>query len=235
MKGPVSAPACGFSEQAVKILNDGCVPFTPIDVLAAPVLREAVKALGDFPTYPQLWLRGELVGGVDALLELTARVGGGVGALALEFKLAPTKPVEPLEDRLRRLVAAAPAVLFLKGAPGAPRCGFSASALSLLDEVGVVTHAAVPASSAAVGGGARFATFDILADQTVREGLKALFAWPTYPQLYVKGMLVGGLDVMREMHEEGELASTLRDAGAIGEVGERGGHSHDGVACAGEH
>ena len=243
MKGPTATPACGFSEQAVKLLTAGGVPFTAVDVLTAPVLREAVKKLGDFPTYPQLWLRGELVGGVDALREATARAGGGAGALAVAFALPPTVPVEPLEARLRRLVSAAPAVLFLKGMPGAPRCGFSASALSLLDDVGVDTRAAVSASAAAATGGARFATFDILEDQAVREGIKTLFAWPTYPQLYVKGKLVGGLDVLREMQEEGELEGLLRDAGVIGIAHSSAqdnqashGHSHgDGAVCSGGH
>ncbi len=239
MKGPVSAPACGFSEQAVKLLAAGGVPFTPVDVLTAPALREAVKLLGDFPTYPQLWLRGELIGGVDALREATAAAGGGAGALAVAFALPPTVPVEPLEARLRRLVSAAPAVLFLQGVPGAPRCGFSATALSLLDSVGVDTRAAASASDSAAAAGARFATFDILEDQAVREGIKALFAWPTYPQLYVRGKLIGGLDVMREMHDEGELEGCLRDAGVTGAAAahsETHGHSHgDGGNCTGEH
>jgi glutaredoxin-related protein len=55
----------------------------------------------------------------------------------------------------------------------------------------------------------QFDTFDILSDEEVREGLKTMFKWPTYPQLYVKGSLIGGLDIVRELHEEGELADAV--------------------------
>ena len=97
--------------------------------------------------------------------------------------------------------------------PSAPRCGFSSRILTLLASIGVDTHNAVNAETAPTG--ARFATFDILSDEGVRSGLKDLFNWPTYPQLYCAGELVGGLDVLTEMHEGGEAAPLLRSAGAM--------------------
>jgi Grx4 family monothiol glutaredoxin len=78
-------------------------------------------------------------------------------------------------------------LLFMKGSPAEPKCGFSERMVQLLKANGVL----------------RFDTFDILSDSGVREGLKLLFNWPTFPQLYVKGELVGGLDVVRQMIEEG--------------------------------
>ena len=71
----------------------------------------------------------------------------------------------------------------------------------------------------------------------MREGLKAAFKWPTFPQLYLKGALVGGLDVMREMHAEGELLEALRDAGVVAGAAsaEAHGHSHGGAPCTGAH
>lgn len=75
------------------------------------------------------------------------------------------------------------------GNPDGPRCGFSRQAVALLREAGV-----------------EFTHFDILGDDAVRQGLKKFSNWPTYPQLYVDGNLVGGLDIMKELHEEGELA-----------------------------
>ena len=83
-------------------------------------------------------------------------------------------------------------VLFMKGSPDAPRCGFSRRIVALLRERGVA-----------------FGSFDILQDERVRAGLKVLNNWPTFPQLIVKGEFVGGLDVVTEMVENGELKEML--------------------------
>lgn len=103
---------------------------------------------------------------------------------------APAKP--PLDERLRALTHEAPVMLFMKGNPEAPRCGFSRQAVEMLR-----------------GEGVAFGTFDILSDEEVRQGLKAFSNWPTYPQLYADGKLLGGLDIMKELKEEDELASSL--------------------------
>ena len=84
-------------------------------------------------------------------------------------------------------------VLFMKGTPDAPRCGFSRRIVALLRERG-----------------AQFATFDILEDDAVRQGLKVLNDWPTFPQLVVDGEFVGGLDIVKEMADNGELQEMLR-------------------------
>ena len=93
-----------------------------------------------------------------------------------------------LDDRLRALTHQAPVVLFMKGNAEAPRCGFSRQAVELLQQERV-----------------EFSTFDILGDEEVRQGLKKFSNWPTYPQLYAEGKLVGGLDIMKDLREEGEL------------------------------
>eukprot|EP01087_Luapelamoeba_hula_P019364 TRINITY_DN6401_c0_g1_i3.p1 TRINITY_DN6401_c0_g1~~TRINITY_DN6401_c0_g1_i3.p1 ORF type:complete len:267 (+),score=56.55 TRINITY_DN6401_c0_g1_i3:68-802(+) len=90
--------------------------------------------------------------------------------------------------RLVQLINQAPVVLFMKGEPNAPRCGFSSKIVNLLNESHI-----------------KFATFDILSDMPVREALKKYSNWPTYPQLYISGKLVGGLDIVKELNEEGEL------------------------------
>ncbi|KAF8193329.1 glutaredoxin [Pholiota molesta] len=95
---------------------------------------------------------------------------------------------EQLNDRLRKLMNQDTVVLFMKGTPEAPRCGFSRRISALLKE----KH--VP-----------FSHFDILSDESVRQGLKALNDWPTFPQLIVKGELVGGLDIVQEMVDSGEF------------------------------
>jgi Grx4 family monothiol glutaredoxin len=98
----------------------------------------------------------------------------------------PTKA--SLEDRLKALINTAPVMLFMKGAPDAPRCGFSRQIVEILREEGI-----------------EFSSFDILTDEEVRAGLKTYSDWPTYPQLYVKGELQGGLDIVKEMRQAGPL------------------------------
>ncbi|KAG2147726.1 glutaredoxin [Suillus bovinus] len=95
---------------------------------------------------------------------------------------------EQLEARMRDIMNQSAVVLFMKGEPDAPRCGFSRSAVALLREKSVT-----------------FTHFDILSDENVRQGLKKLNDWPTFPQFIVKGEFVGGLDVVKEMKESGEF------------------------------
>ncbi|MCG5055603.1 MAG: Grx4 family monothiol glutaredoxin [Myxococcales bacterium] len=102
---------------------------------------------------------------------------------------------EDLKQRLEETVNKAPVMLFMKGNPSMPQCGFSAAVVAVLKDVGVP-----------------FGTFNILSDPDIREGLKVHSNWPTYPQLYVKGQLVGGCDIVREMHAKGELAPLLHAA-----------------------
>ena len=97
-----------------------------------------------------------------------------------------------LRQRIEALLAAHPVVLFMKGTPEAPRCGFSAKAVGALS--GVVDA---------------YETVDVLADAEIREGIKAYGSWPTIPQLYVKGELVGGSDIIEEMMNSGELHALL--------------------------
>lgn len=92
----------------------------------------------------------------------------------------------PLNERLAALINSRPVVLFMKGSPEEPRCGFSNKMVGILRELGVRS----------------FGYFDILGDNEVREGLKAFSDWPTYPQLYWRGELQGGLDAVQEMIKE---------------------------------
>jgi len=99
-----------------------------------------------------------------------------------------------LNDRLKQLTNMANVVLFIKGTRTTPRCGFTRQLIEIVN--------AVP--------GLEYQTFDILSDEEVRQGLKIYSNWPTYPQVYVKGSLVGGLDIIRELIELGELEETLK-------------------------
>lgn len=92
------------------------------------------------------------------------------------------------KDRIEKILDGGRIVLFMKGSPSFPQCGFSARAVAILNEVG-----------------AKFASFDILEDEEIRQGIKEYGNWPTIPQLYVDKKLVGGSDIMMEMFEAGEL------------------------------
>ncbi|XP_068987521.1 glutaredoxin 3-like [Bombus flavifrons] len=102
------------------------------------------------------------------------------------------KPKEKLEERLKKLINQAPCMIFMKGSPTTPRCRFSRTIVSILDSCKT-----------------DYQTFNILQDNDVREGLKKFSDWPTYPQLYVNGELIGGLDIVKEMNESGQLERML--------------------------
>ena len=89
-------------------------------------------------------------------------------------------------------------VLFMKGTPDAPRCGFSSLAVQILDHVG-----------------ASFVGVDVLQDEGLREGIKTYSDWPTIPQLYVKQEFVGGCDIVKEMFQSGELKTLLDEKGVL--------------------
>ena len=100
---------------------------------------------------------------------------------------------QELKQRLEETINKQRVMLFMKGNPSMPQCGFSAAVVGVLKEVGVP-----------------FGSFNILSDQDVREGLKVYSNWPTFPQLYVDGQLVGGCDIVRDMHAKGQLAALLK-------------------------
>ena len=99
-------------------------------------------------------------------------------------------------DRIKRDITDHDVVLFMKGTPVFPQCGFSAAVVQVLTHLGV-----------------KFKGIDVLADPSLRQGIKEFSSWPTIPQLYVKGEFVGGCDIIREMFETGELAQLLASRG----------------------
>ncbi len=98
------------------------------------------------------------------------------------------------QDRIREIVIGHPVVLFMKGSPQFPQCGFSASATQILKASGVDKPF----------------TVDVLQDDEIRQGIKEYANWPTIPQLYVNGEFVGGADILREMYQSGELQEMLK-------------------------
>jgi monothiol glutaredoxin len=104
----------------------------------------------------------------------------------------------PALDFIAKTVADNAVVLFMKGVPDQPRCGFSAVTVQILDHLGV-----------------EFIGVDVLQDDDLRQGVKTFTDWPTIPQLYIKGEFVGGSDIIREMFQSGELKTLLTEQGLI--------------------
>ncbi len=102
----------------------------------------------------------------------------------------------PVFERIQGHVDGDPVVLFMKGSPVFPQCGFSAQVVQVLSLLGV-----------------KFKAYDVLTDDELRQGIKEFSNWPTIPQLYVKGELVGGCDIVREMYQSGELSQLLDQQG----------------------
>lgn len=103
---------------------------------------------------------------------------------------------DDVQARIADAVKGNEVLLFMKGSPLFPQCGFSSRAVAILDHLGV-----------------EYGSIDVLQDQGIRQGIKQFSDWPTIPQLYVKGEFVGGSDIMMEMYESGELAELLEKAG----------------------
>lgn len=109
-----------------------------------------------------------------------------------KFVGAVEESKEKLEERLKSLINKAKVMIFMKGDRSAPRCGFSKQLIAIMNDTKVA-----------------YETFDILSDETVRQGLKTYSDWPTYPQVYVSGELIGGLDIIKELLQNEELLTTL--------------------------
>ncbi|XP_027316123.3 glutaredoxin-3 [Anas platyrhynchos] len=183
MKGSPKEPRCGFSKQMVEILNKHGISFSSFDIFSDEEVRQGLKTYSNWPTYPQLYVAGELIGGLDIIKELEA--SGELDTICPK--------AQKLEDRLKALINKAPVMLFMKGNKQTAKCGFSKQIIEIINNTGV-----------------DYETFDILEDEEVRQGLKTYSNWPTYPQLYVKGELVGGLDIVKELKESGELLPILK-------------------------
>jgi len=177
MKGSPEQPKCKFTRKLVGLLESAQTLYSHYDILQDDITREWLKRHSNWPTFPQVYVHGELVGGVD-VVEQTINQG--------EFS-------DLINKDLAELIRSHPVMLFMKGSPQEPQCGFSERMVQLLQKYSV-----------------QFGSFDILRSQSVRERLKVYSHWPTYPQLYVKGELLGGIDIAEQMDREGELGAALK-------------------------
>ena len=101
--------------------------------------------------------------------------------------------VESMQEKIKNIVEKNKVVIFMKGVPEAPQCGFSAQSVHILQQAG----------------GKNIVAVDVLADPAIREGIKAYTQWPTIPQIFINGEFIGGCDIVTEMFESGELKKTV--------------------------
>ena len=93
-----------------------------------------------------------------------------------------------VEDTIKKQISENPILIYMKGNPQFPQCGFSAAVVNVFNQLGV-----------------KYQTVDVIADPEIREGIKAFSNWPTIPQIYIQGKFIGGCDIIREMNSRGEL------------------------------
>lgn len=215
MKGSPEEPKCGFSQTVVNILRKEKVKFGSFDILMDHVVREGLKKFSNWPTYPQLYCKGELLGGCDIITAM--HESGELKEVFLDHGIevsdsSKAEVTEPgmgqggisdasglsadLKSRLASLINSSPVMVFMKGKPDEPRCGFSRKVVDILRQEKI-----------------DFKSFDILTDDEVRQGLKVYSNWSSYPQVYIKGELIGGSDILLEMQKSGELSKVLAEKG----------------------
>merc|ERR1712110_614005 len=124
--------------------------------------------------------------------EVTKKVKAHAADPSADIPSGAAPPKEDLDTKLKRLINTRKCMLFMKGHPDEPKCGFSKQFVAVMKELN-----------------ASYGTFDILTDDEVRQGLKTFSNWPTYPQLYIDGDLIGGLDIIKEMVESGDMQTMI--------------------------
>ncbi|CAF1541135.1 unnamed protein product [Didymodactylos carnosus] len=193
MKGTPTNPQCGFSRQACHILDENNIKFDYFDILSDTNLREQLKKYSNWPTYPQLYMNGELLGGLDIMKQMIE-----TGDFQTKVKLQKTEElITDSNKQLERLINQAPVMLFIKGTKEQPQCGFTKELFEILSRSNITN----------------FKTFNILENEDVRQNLKTYSKWPTYPQVYVNGEFIGGLDIIKQLNELGTLNETLNSIG----------------------
>jgi len=210
IKGMPNAAKCGFSNTLLQMLAKLDIKFEYFDILTDESVRQGIKKYSNWPTFPQIYFKGELLGGLDIFKEMIEN--GEIAGMDIE-KNSKVEEKEPINEeakkhidpavnlpenvklKLKSLISQNKIMVFMKGDSFSPKCKFSKLFVSLMQEEGFE-----PGS---------YGTFDILQDEQVRQSIKIYSNWPTFPQLYVDGDLIGGVDIIRELILNGEFQECL--------------------------
>lgn len=120
-----------------------------------------------------------------------------IGNKVQEYQESQANARLDIDDRIKNIISSSDIVLFMKGNSSAPQCGFSANTVQILNTFD-----------------RPYKTFDVLSNPEIRQAVKEFSNWPTFPQLYIKGKLVGGNDIITEMHQNGDLQDMMKDIGS---------------------
>ncbi|XP_024945075.1 glutaredoxin-3 isoform X2 [Cephus cinctus] len=182
MKGNPATPRCGFSRTIVSILDSYKADYQTFDILQDNDVREGLKKFSNWPTYPQLYLNGELVGGLDIIKEMSE-------AGELEDMLPKKASVD---ERIQEVINKGKIVIIMKGTKTNPKCVYTEQIMEIFDSLNI-----------------DYETFDILTDEELRIALKSYADWPTYPQVYINGDFVGGFETIKDLNDSRELIYTF--------------------------
>lgn len=210
IKGVPEAAKCGFSRQLLEILAEQKIKFDSFDILSDEEVRQGLKTYSNWPTFPQMYWQGELLGGLDIFREMIS----SSELASMNIPRTDSEPEKPkpvaakgpdavspaMAARLKELINSHKIMVFMKGEQTAPRCKFSKLFCKLMTEEGFIP------------GDGSWGSFNILEDEEVRSDIKIYSDWPTFPQLYVNGELIGGIDVIQEMISNGEFQECLAEA-----------------------
>ena len=209
IKGTKDQPKCKFSRALLSLLKEHVpdLEFETLNILEHPEFRERIKKMYEWKTFPMIFINGELQGGLDIMKSLAASnqlsslfSTTGPQSSSVSSKNTDSGDSNPSEETEEQLFAkcdafikSAPMVLFMKGTPQAPECGFSARVVKALNAAK-----------------ANYTAYNILLDEKIRQTLKKHVDWKTYPMLFVNGELVGGCDIVETMAKDGSLDNTVK-------------------------
>ncbi|XP_065211680.1 glutaredoxin-3-like [Planococcus citri] len=172
------------SEELSTILNNAKIQYKTFDVKSDESVKQNLLTVSG--PFPQLYIKGEFVGNLDKVKNMYK------GELEARYEAAQKGLSTSLVSRLISLINKSKRMAFIKGEKETPRCKFSKELRELLKETNV-----------------DYDTFDILSDEDVRQGLKEFTEWPTYPQIYVNGEFIGGVDIIKQLKSTGQLLKAL--------------------------
>lgn len=177
------------SAAARELLNILKVPFQSVDIEDESGKAKAKKY--SVSRIPSILFLNDLTENE----ERSRLTGYDPQEISKAFSSAPVNCPSSLEDRMKTLINSSKLMIFIKGTPNTPKCGFTVQLLTLLKQNNINDYG----------------HFDILSDEQIRQGLKDFSKWPTYPHIYFKGELIGGLDILKEMIADGSFTQLLKN------------------------
>lgn len=186
IEGTVTEPRTLKTEEMLRVLNENGIRFGSFNIDdASDGIKQHLKERFGCSEFPFLIICQKAVGNLKEVQEISKKK-------ELQGLVPGDDLIKNIEEKLKELINTSPVMIFMKGVPDAPQCGFSSKMIAMLNKYNV-----------------NYGYFNILQDKVVRERLKDYSNWKTYPQLYVEGKLVGGIDIVNELDSAGEFSDLV--------------------------